>query len=44
VNLATWTCGDEDLDSMESATIVWAIQRHDLAALRFDRVFTHQEQ
>jgi hypothetical protein len=44
VNLATWICGDEDLDSMESATIVWAIQRHDLAALRFDRVFTHQEQ
>jgi hypothetical protein len=44
VNLASWVCQDEDLDSIESATIVWAIQRHDLAALRFDRVFIHQEQ
>ncbi|MGI5397038.1 DUF1963 domain-containing protein [Streptomyces sp. CA-251251] len=44
VSLASWTCQDEDLDSIEPATVVWAIQRHGLAALRFDRVFTHQEQ
>ncbi|GGV70054.1 hypothetical protein GCM10010277_80600 [Streptomyces longisporoflavus] len=44
VDLATWTCQSEDLDNIESATIVWEIRREDLAARRFDNIYGHQDQ
>ena len=37
VLLADWYCG---VDGWEGATVHWVIQREDLAAQRFDRVFT----
>jgi hypothetical protein len=39
VLLADWDAG-MDVDGWEGATVHWVVQREDLVARRFDRVFT----
>jgi hypothetical protein len=40
--LATWNCG-QDVRELDLGILHWVIQRQDLAALRFDRVFVYAD-